>query len=193
MHIYTLLRNSISNKKIMIIQKKADFEITFDFKESILSYKLKNSSWTNTIKANYTEINIQDIDELVEQNNWLKNVWILWICIWLVFHFLANENNSWTLIWLICLVTFYFRQIKFSSLSSSQWTILVIQDKKHQEILDIIKEKKRGILREKLFFYDPNNDQEVELQKYEFLRDEWAINEEEYSEINQQLFKKISN
>lgn len=176
----------------MITQKKADFEVTFDFKESILVYKLKHSAGSSTIKAAYTEINIQDVDELIEQNDWLKNVWILWICIWIGLHFLANENSSWTIIGLVCLIVFYVRRIRFSKLSSNEWTILIIQDDKHQEILANIQNRKREILREKLFFYDPHNEQEIELQKYEFLREEWAINEQEYNEINEQLFKKLA-
>lgn len=175
----------------MFTQKKRDTEITFDFKESTLSYKLKDSTWTATFKTPYVEINIQDIDEFVEQNDWLKNVWILWIFLWFGLQFLADQNNPWLLIGLICLIVFYFRRTRYSKLKAYQWTIYIIQNKEHKEILEKIKERKREILREKLYFYNQNNDHETELEKYEFLKEEWAITEEEYNKISQELFKKM--
>lgn len=175
----------------MLTQKKNDTEITFDFRESTLSYKLKDSTWTSTFKASYLDINIQDIDEFIEQNDWLKNVWILWVCIWLGFQFLANKSSPWLLIGLICLVVFHFRKIHYSTLKSTDWVIYIIKNKDHTAILEKIKQKKREILREKLYFYDQNNSHEDELAKYEFLKEEWAITEEEYNTISQNLFKSI--
>ena len=82
----------------MIIQKKKGTETSFDFKESFLHYKIKDTTGTRTLKIHYTNIEIQYIDEFVEQNEWLRNVGILWVCLGLFFIITSGKPDIWLFI-----------------------------------------------------------------------------------------------
>lgn len=174
----------------MLIQKKWETEINFDFMDTELYFKIKDQNGTNTMKIPYVEIDIQNIDQYIEQNEWLKNVWILWVCIWIGLQFLAQQHNSWMIIWLVCLIIFHFRKIKYSILNTDRWRIFIMLDENHDKILDQIRKHKRDLLRQKFYFYDKENSPENELNKYEFLKNEGAITDEEYKKLCEELFAK---
>lgn len=85
---------------------------------------------------------------------------------------------------------YYLRTTRYSTLRSDSGKLLVIRDGKHDAIMERIRSGKRTSLREKYFFYDASNTVEQELRKYQYLKDDGAITEEEFVKVSNALLEK---
>jgi hypothetical protein len=174
----------------METQKKSGTELTFDFGEESLAYRLKDSNGTQTLTVDYADVKFSPLDEFVEKNDWFKYVGIVWLVIGGAESVMAGRLSVWAIVGAIMLATHFFRIVRYSVLHSSEGRILVIRGAKHDTIIETIRANKRRVLREKLFFANAANPPERELAKYRYLRDEGAITNEEFEQASTALLAR---
>ncbi len=171
----------------MIIQKKNWNQITFDFHDDYFLYSMKDSDQERARKIWYLSIESSTVDTITEKNDWFRNVWILWLIIAGYIFFVSKDIDIWFYLWLGMLIFYKIRTTHFSLLRSWEWNILIIKDKNHDFVLASILDARKKLLREKYYSINRDNLPENELNKFEFLRDERVITDDEFKEISEKL------
>ena len=173
-------------------QKKNATTTEFTFEADKLRYSVEDSSGRNGFSVPYEEFP-NEAGELVEKNPWYRNVAVLWMLLGAVamaFNYVESGEVGgvfWLVLGLITYGIYRYKKTEYSVFNTAYGRVFVIKDKDHDAIVDEIRSRKRSILRERFGTIDFNNPPEVELRKFQLLKEEGAISEEEYEKVCQQI------
>ena len=120
------------------------------------------------------------------QNEWLRNVGILWCLLGCYRVGTAIYSGSslsgtgfWLLIGLVCIVWYTLSKTKSSIFKTDAGNIFVIQSKNHDQIITEIKTRKKQQLLRWYGEIDLENELEHEINKFNWLADQNVITKEQ--------------
>jgi hypothetical protein len=168
-----------------IFQKKKSNKHTFTFKDDYFNFAYEDKSGSGDTDINYADFP-QKSSVNIEQNEWLRNVGYLWLMLGIFQLGYAIYSNAplsgkgfWILLGLICLVWAHFSKVKYSVYQAKDGNIFIIQDKKHDEIVNELNSRKKKQLLDWYGEVDPENDLENEVSKFKWLAEQNVITKEE--------------
>jgi len=171
-----------------IVQKKKSNKHTFSFKDNHFNFAYQDKTGSEDVDINYAEFP-QKSSIRIEQNEWLRNVGILWCVIGLFQIGYAvyleaplTGKGFWLIIGLACIAWAYFSTVKYSVFKSDQGSVYVIQGKNHDTIIDEINSRRKTQLLDWYGEVNPENNLENEIGKFRWLADQNVISKEESEE-----------
>ncbi|WP_028865368.1 hypothetical protein [Psychromonas aquimarina] len=185
-----------------IKQKKLSNLHTFTFSDNHFNFAFKDNSGSDDFDLNYADF--PDKSSIsIEQNEWLRNVGVVWCLLGCyrigtaIYSDLSLSGTAfWLFIGLICLVWFAFTKVKYSVYKTEQGRIFIINDKKHDEIISEIKERKKAQLLKWYGEINLENELEDEVHKFNWLAKQNVISQQEADEKIAQVelaYKNDSN
>ncbi|MBO1254994.1 hypothetical protein J3L16_04740 [Alteromonas sp. 5E99-2] len=167
------------------IQKKISATHTFTFNEEYLNFAYKEKSGQGDFDINYADIPTKASIQ-IEQNEWLKNVGLLWIAIGILQVGYAlylqaplSGKGFWIPIGILCLTWAVFTKIKYSVFKTEKGNIFVIHDKKHDDIVAEFKSRKKMQLIKWYGDVNPENDLNTEINKFNWLAEQNVLSRDE--------------
>lgn len=165
-------------------QKKFGTQIEFNFKDDRLDYKLKSSSGLTSFNVLYENIS-NDITESETKNEWYRNVGFAWVLIGLIDTFILTSDGVHLSFWLVLGLIFYgiyvISAISYSCIDASNCNLLIIKNKKHDEVITKLFQKRNDYLKSKYAKIDVHNRPENELNKFKWLKEIGAITEQDFN------------
>lgn len=171
-----------------ITQKKFSNKTTFEFENETLKYTVEDKGGAGDIIFSYADFP-QKSSMKIEKNGWLRNVGLIWVLLGVFQLGTAIAAQSplagkgfWFLLGLMCLLMYRIAITKYSVFSMENGTVYIIKDKKHDEILEEINERRKKQL---LLWYGEvniDNDAENEIAKFKWLQSQNVISKEEAEE-----------
>ena len=166
-------------------QKKNSTKHKITFYDNYFNFAYKEKSGEGDFDLNYADVpNKHSIQ--IEQNEWLRNVGFLWIAIGVlqIGYAIYSESSLsgkgfWLLIGCLCLAWATFSKVKYSVFRTEKGNLFLIQDKQHDTIIEEIMSRKKSQL---LLWYgevNPDNELEVEVNKFYWLAEQKALSQEE--------------
>jgi len=175
-------------------QRKGKNIIDFDFNDKSLNYHIKDESNEITIEINYSSIT-KNQSTLFESNKVMKNYSIYLLILSIAVFILKAINltgipHSIFLIGSILTYLIYkFSKVTFTRLAYTNGFIYIINDEKHDVIMNEIDTNRKRVLKEMYGIYNPANEIEDEILKYKTLVEYGVYSEEEYQEIIKEINK----
>jgi len=170
---------------MQIIQKKKANKHTFTFNENQFNFAYEDKSGSGDIDLNYAAFP-QKNSVRIEQNEWLRNVGFLWCLLGLLQIGLAINSGSslsgkgfWLLIGSICIAWAHFSKVKYSVFHSEHGNIFIIQDKKHDEIIDELNSRRKKQLLDWHGEINHENNLQDEIEKFRWLAEQKIMTTEE--------------
>ena len=168
-----------------IKQKKFSTHQTFTFNEDHLNYAFKDKTGSDDFDLNYANFP-EKSSVTIEQNEWLRNVGILW-CLLGTYSvgsaaykgLSLSGTGFWLFVGVLCIIWFALTKIKYSVFKTEAGNVLVMNDKNHDKIIsEIVSRKKTQLLK---WYGDINfdNDLENEINKFNWLAEQKVITKEE--------------
>lgn len=158
-----------------IDQKRFANRTAFEFAEETLTFTLEDKGGSVDFEVAYADIPTKAAT-FVERSAWLRNAGLLWVLIgglqiaYAVYRGASLSGSGfWLLVGLICLAAYWICVTKYSTLKTSNGTIYVIRDGKHDDIVDEIGKRRVSQLRLWYADVDPNNDPNREIAKFNWL------------------------
>ncbi|MFC0679327.1 hypothetical protein ACFFGH_15945 [Lysobacter korlensis] len=167
-----------------IKQKRTSNRIRYVFGEDELQYSWEDGSGSRSFSVQYTDIT-RDRQTLVERNEWLRNVGLLWLALGVVTTGLAWFNKGqldpslWLFIGAGCYGVYRVRATGFTILPSDKGNLLVIDGDEGKRIIGEIESRRAAqFLRE--YDFMPENDTPEQLRgRFKWLHKEGALSDEE--------------
>ena len=178
-------------------QKKFSSKTDFLFKDEAVEYTLtdKSGSWSTTIS--YLGVQGSTISTVVGRNEWYRNVGYLWIILGIAFPLVGNLSGViFVFLGAGCLAYYYFVCVSYTVLQSDKGSILIINDSKQQEIINLLNEGKKRVILRQFGEINYSSSLEEEKEKYRHLREQNFVSTEEFNaflvtmEENKDKFKK---
>ncbi|MGV6819322.1 MAG: hypothetical protein ACWA5T_02360 [Parvularcula sp.] len=167
-------------------QKRLAHRTRFEFGERGLSYHVKDQRSATDFKLAYGEIPFNKIF-FVEQNNWLRNVGILWLVIGaaeLIAYVVDGTGGRVPFLWLLlgagCLSAYQILKTRFTIFETPHGRLFILEDAQHDEIVGALEDRRDAFFRSAYGEVDFENDPDSEYQKFEWLRENDIISEEEF-------------
>jgi hypothetical protein len=167
-----------------IIQKKNGNTHTFTFKEDIFNFAYKDKSGSGDTDINYADFPKKSAIK-IEQNEWLRNVGLLW-CVLGVFQvgyaLYLNESPSgpgWFFLGLMCLAWYRFSKVTYSVFQTEIGNVFIIHDKNHSKIIDELIMRRKGQLLKWYGDINPQNAKQKEIEKFKWLTEQDVLSKEE--------------
>jgi hypothetical protein len=166
-------------------QKRLGNVHTFTFGETHLTFRYKDRKGEGEFEVAYSEVP-EKHSVVIEANDWLRNVGLLWCAIGGLQVALALGRNGsvagsgfWLIIGLACLAAHYLRKVRYSVFKTSEGTIFVIQDKDHDALVGEMSKRRRAQLVAWYGEINPENSPEREIEKFKWLEKEGALTPQE--------------
>ena len=158
-----------------IKQKRMSNHHTFTFNDESLNFAFKDKSGADDFDLNYADFP-EKSSLSIEQNEWLRNVGILW-CILGCYRIGTSIYNDlplsgtgfWLFIGLICLVWFACTKTKYSIFKTEAGNVFVIKDKNHDKIISEMETRKKAQLLKWYGDINLENELENEINKFNWL------------------------
>jgi hypothetical protein len=173
-----------------IEQKKYGTTVEYDFKDDFLYYKIKDAGGSNSFNIRYEEIT-NDVTELEEKNQWYRNAGIFWIILGLIGLVLGGTISIWLILGVIFYGIYYFYQTSYSKIDATSHNLLVIKDKKHDEVMKEIFSQRNSYLKINYGKINEENDKKIELNKFRWLKNIGAIADYEFEDFRKVLEGEI--
>ncbi len=168
-----------------IVQKKGKNKYTYSFGQDKLNYAYEEKSGKGDIDLYYGNLS-KKTSEYIEQNEWLRNVGILWMVIGIfqsaygsftreAFHL----DPMWLLIGSACLIWAIITKVTYTVYKTEEANLYIIRDKQHDVIVDeLINRRKEQLLS---WYADINMENELtsEIDKFKLLAEQEVLSEEE--------------
>ena len=158
-----------------IKQKRMSNHHTFTFNDESLNFAFKDKSGADDFDLNYADFP-EKSSLSIEQNEWLRNVGILWCLLGgysigtAIYKGLPLTGTGfWLFIGLICLVWFALTKTKYSIFKTEAGNVFVIQDSKHDTIISEIDNRKKAQLLRWYGDINLENELENEISKFNWL------------------------
>ena len=164
-----------------IVQKKGSNKHKFIFKDESFNFSFKDKTGSDDVDLSYASFPSKS-SVRIEQNEWLRNVGALWCCLGafqLGYAIYLNAPISgkgfWLGVGLLCLLFSYFSKVKYSVYKAEHGNVFVIQDKKHDEIINEINTRKKKQLLAWYGEINTENELDDEIGKFNWLYDQEVI------------------
>ena len=158
-----------------ITQKKLSNKHTYRFEKDSLEYSYEDKSGSDDISLNYADFP-EKSSTSIEQNEWLKNVGILWGLLGfyqlgtaVVNHLPLSGKGFWLFLGVICIIWHVFTKVKYSVFKTESGNVFVIHDTNHDKIIDEIKKRKKQQLLNWYGEVNLENKLENEINKFNWL------------------------
>ncbi|HHG3261934.1 TPA: hypothetical protein ACPVXX_004568 [Vibrio parahaemolyticus] len=168
-----------------VVQKKGKNKFTFSFGDDRFNYGYEQSSGKGDVDLYYGDLPHKS-SEIIEQNEWLRNVGILWIVIGVFqsgYGSFAREafylDPMWILIGGACLIWAVVSKITYTVYNTNEVNLLIIQDKQHDAVVDTLMSRRKEQLL--AWYSDINMENELanEINKFKWLAEQKVLSEEE--------------
>lgn len=174
-----------------IEQKKNGTKIEYELEKEFLHYKMNDENGSHSVTVPYEDIS-NDISEFGEKNQWYKNVGLIWLFIGLVDLMMSGTLSMWLVLGILFYGFYLFYQTSYSKINATNYNLLIIKNKNHDELMGEIFKHRNDYLRTKYGMIDTKNDKKNELNKYKFLKNLGVISEKEYDEFEKTIEKEMS-
>lgn len=168
-----------------IKQKKFSNHHTYTFESEYVNFAYKDKSGSGDFDFNYADFP-EKSSITIEQNEWLRNVGILWCllgCYRIGSAVYSGSSLSGTGLWLvlgvICLIWFALTKVKYSVFKTERGNVFVIQDKNHENIVSELNKRKKDQLLAWYGAVNPENDKENEIEKFRWLEQQNVMTNDE--------------
>lgn len=168
-------------------QSRNSNRIRYVFGEDELQYSLEDTSGSRSFSVGYTDIS-RDRQTLLERNQWLGNVGLLWPALGAVLTVVSffGEKGSisfWIWIWIWigagCYAVYRLRTTRFTIVPSEKGNLLVIDDEEGKRILSEIESRRAAQYKAESDFMPENDTPEQLRGRFKWLHREGALTEEE--------------
>ena len=171
-----------------ITQKKLSNKHTYIFEEDSLNYLYEDKSGSDDLTLNYADFPEKNSIS-IEQNEWLRNVGILWgllgiyqIGIAAINNYSLSGRGFWLVIGIICIIWYAFTKVKYSVFKTAAGNIFIIHDEHHNQIIAEIKSRRKKQLLNWYGEVNLENDLESEINKFKWLVKQNVMSEQEAEE-----------
>lgn len=165
-------------------QQKNSNKIRFAFGEDALDYSIEDGSGSRSFSVPYTEIS-RDRQMLVERNQWLGNVGLLWLVLGAgltAFSFIGEEGpkiSVWLWVGAACYAIYRFRTTRFTIVPTDKGNLCVIDDADGQRVLQAIESHRVRQFRSEYDFMPDGETPEQCRARFKWLHKEGALSDEE--------------
>jgi hypothetical protein len=169
---------------VEINQKKHSNKIRYAFGEDELDYSIEDGSGSRSFSVAYSEIG-RDRQTLVERNQWLRNVGLLWIALGVVFTGLSLSGDGalrvsvWLWIGLACYAVYRFRATRYTIVPTDRGNLLVIDGSDGERILGELAARRVAYLRREYDFLPESDSPEQHRNRFNWLHREGALSDDE--------------
>ncbi|MCG7497776.1 hypothetical protein MHO82_12970 [Vibrio sp. Of7-15] len=168
-----------------IVQKKRSNKHTFTFSDESFNFSFKDKSGADDVDLHYADFPNKS-SLRIEQNEWLRNVGLLW-CVLGVFQLgyaiylnaPLTGKGFWLAVGLLCVVFAHFSKVKYSVFKAERGNIYIIHDKKHDVIVDELKARKKKQLLDWYGEVNKENDIDNEIGKFNWLHEQGVLTKDE--------------
>jgi hypothetical protein len=182
------------------VQKKKSNKLTFTLHENYFNFAYKDKSGSGDTDMNYADFP-QKSSVQIEQNEWLRNVGYIWIILGIFQLSYAiylqsslSGEGFWLVIGILFVILAHFSKVKYTVFRSERGNIYVIQNKKHDRIINEINKRRKDQLLQWYGEVNTDNELENEIQKFKWLVEQNVMtNEEAEQKIAQAEFLKKEN
>ncbi|MCP3865487.1 MAG: hypothetical protein GY923_19480 [Aestuariibacter sp.] len=157
------------------IQKKRGVKQTFTLRDDHFNYAYEDKSGSGDIDLNYVDFP-QKSSVSIEQNEWLRNVGLLWIALgvaqigWAIFNDLSLSGKGfWLMVGMACVLWAHFSKTRYSVFRTERGNVLVMQNKQHQQIVETLHARRKAQLLDWYGDVNPDNELENEIRKFQWL------------------------
>lgn len=157
------------------IQKKRGVKQTFTLRDDHFNFAYEDKSGSGDIDLNYVDFP-QKSSVSIEQNEWLRNVGLLWIALgvaqigWAIFNDLSLSGKGfWLMVGMACVLWAHFSKTRYSVFRTERGNVLVMQNKQHQQIVETLHARRKAQLRDWYGDVNPDNELENEIRKFQWL------------------------
>jgi len=168
-----------------IVQKKKSNKHTFTFEDDHFNFAYEDKGGSGDVDMPYADFP-QKSSVTIEQNEWLRNVGYLGCALGIfqlgyAIYSEASISGKGFLIMVgfVCIVWAHFSKVKYSVFKADRGSIFVIQDKKHDEIISELNNRRKKQLLDWYGDVNPKNDLEKEIGKFKWLYEQKVITKEE--------------
>lgn len=171
-----------------IKQKRFSNHHTFTFETEFANFAYKDKSGSGDFDFNYADLPEKSATS-IEQNEWLRNVGVLWCLLGFYRIGTAAYNGAslsgtgfWLFLGIICLIWFALTKVKYSVFKTDRGNVFVIQDKNHEKIVSELNNRKKEQLLAWYGQVNLENDKETEIEKFRWLEKQNVISKVEAEE-----------
>ena len=157
------------------IQKKRGVKQTFTLSDDHFNFAYEDKSGSGDIDLNYVDLP-QKSSVSIEQNEWLRNVGLLWIALgvaqigWAIFNDLSLSGKGfWLMVGMACVLWAHFSKTRYSVFRTERGNVLVMQNKQHQQIVETLHARRKAQLLDWYGDVNPDNELENEIRKFQWL------------------------
>lgn len=157
------------------IQKKRGVKQTFTLRDDHFNFAYEDKSGSGDIDLNYVDFP-QKSSVSIEQNEWLRNVGLLWIALgvaqigWAIFNDLSLSGKGfWLMVGMACVLWAHFSKTRYSVFKTERGNVLVMQNKQHQQIVETLHARRKAQLLDWYGDVNPDNELENEIRKFQWL------------------------
>ena len=157
------------------IQKKRGVKQTFTLRDDHFNFAYEDKSGSGDIDLNYVDFP-QKSSVSIEQNEWLRNVGLLWIALgaaqigWAIFNDLSLSGKGfWLMVGMACVLWAHFSKTRYSVFRTERGNVLVMQNKQHQQIVETLHARRKAQLLDWYGDVNPDNELENEIRKFQWL------------------------
>ncbi len=122
----------------------------------------------------------------IEENQWLRNVGYLWIVlgVFILGHAIYTSpplsgKGFWITMGAGCVIWAHFSKVKYSVFRSERGNVFVIQDGKHDEIIEELNKRRKAQLLNWYGEVNPENEIKNEIGKFKWLAEQDVMTKEE--------------
>lgn len=157
------------------IQKKRGVKQTFTLRDDHFNFAYEDKSGSGDIDLNYVDFP-QKSSVSIEQNEWLRNVGLLWIALgvaqigWAILNDLSLSGKGfWLMVGMACVLWAHFSKTRYSVFRTERGNVLVMQNKQHQQIVETLHARRKAQLLDWYGDVNPDNELENEIRKFQWL------------------------
>lgn len=157
------------------IQKKRGVKQTFTLRDDHFNFAYEDKSGSGDIDLNYVDFP-QKSSVSIEQNEWLRNVGLLWIALgvaqigWAILNDLSLSGKGfWLMVGMACVLWAHFSKTRYSVFRTERGNVLVMQNKQHQQIVETLHARRKAQLLDWYGDVNPDNELESEIRKFQWL------------------------
>ncbi len=171
---------------MQITQKKMSNRHLFTFNDESLNFAYSDKSGSGDVDIPYAHFPKKPFIK-IDQNEWLRNVGILWLIIGVLqlgTALYADHYAGATLLWLtlgaICLAWAHYSKVKYTVFQAEKGSVFIIQDRStHDQIISEIRSRRKNQLLDWYGEIDTENAPENEIEKYKWLCEQEVLTKQE--------------
>jgi hypothetical protein len=168
-------------------QSQYSTKTSFNFTPQGLSYFCKDRSASRNNFIKYDEFFLNQMFTMTERNEYFRNVGYIWLMLGIVLSITSHSVNFWLYLGIICLAIYYFVSTKYTVIPTAQANVLVLADKKHDAIIEILTKRVHQSIMEDIGSISFENSFENERKKYVSLLEAGIIGESQFNDYCQSM------